>query len=243
MKPDVSIVLLTWNRAPMLRECLHEMFKSLSRELTHDIIIMDNASTDETPLILDSYEGRAETRIVRNRKNVRLNAYKKLFAMARGRLVIEVDDDVLRFPANFDRTFVDYFARYPDYGYLALNVEQNEKTSGAKPDASCYHEDRRGDMVIEEGPAGGWCAAFRRWHYRPFVPLIHFIDFSMSRVEDGFLCGLIGKIWRKRIGIIRSATCLHATGPAYAREYGLLRREHEKYMVGGLPDLADSYSD
>ncbi len=240
-KIDVSIVLLTWNRAPMLKICLHELFKSLSPDLVHEVILMDNASTDETSAILDSYKGKPEVKIVRNRKNLRLNAYKKLFAMARGRLIVEVDDDILHFPDRFDKIFVDYFNAYPDYGYLALNVVQNGKTNGAKVAASFYKDDVRGELVVEEGPVGGWCAAFRRWHYRLFIPIIHFLSFSMARVEDGFISGLIGKIWRKRMGIIKDAVCLHATGSAYAQEFGLLKREHEKYMAGGLPELADQF--
>ena len=64
------------------------------------------------------------------------------------------------------------------------------------------------------------------------------VSFSMARPEDGVLSGIIGKIFRKRIGIIKNAVCLHAVGPAYAREYGLAGREKEKYMAGNLPEMA-----
>lgn len=240
-RPDVSIVLLTWNRAPMLEKCLRGLFKSLSRDLSHEVLLMDNASTDRTPAILDSYKNYREVKIIYNKKNLRLNAYKKLFAMARGRLIIEVDDDILEFPPDFDKTFAEYFKAYPDYGYLALNVVQNDWTDGAKPGPSCYKADVRGEKIVEEGPVGGWCAAFHGRHYRPFIPIIHFLNFSMARVEDGFLSGLIGKIWRKRLGIIRNAVCLHATGPEYAKEFNLLNREHEKYMVADMPEFAKRF--
>ena len=239
--PEVSIVLLTWNRAPFLKICLREMFAAISPAVSREVILMDNCSDDATPDVLAGYADLPNVRIVRNDRNLRLNAYKKLFAMARGRIIIEVDDDILQFPQGFDKIFLDYFKAYPDYGYLALNVIQNELTNGAKPPQSNYHDDVRGDRVVEEGPAGGWCTAFRRIHYSFARPLLAFMSFSMARPEDGVMMGVIGKLFRKRIGIVKNALCLHATGPAYAEKYGLLKREKEKYVAGGLPELAQRF--
>lgn len=241
MRPSLSIVILTWNRAPFLRICLERLFASLSEDVSREIIIMDNASTDDTPLVLAQYERLPNVRVVRNDKNLRLNAYKKLFPLAKGKYIVEVDDDILEFPLHFDRTFVEYFKEFPDYGYLALNVVQNAHTDGAKANALAYREDVRGDKIVEEGPTGGWCTAFRRWHYQLARPLMALFTFSMARPEDGVLMGLMGKIFRKRMGIIKKAVCFHATGPHYAREYGLLAREKEKYEKGGRPDLAAGF--
>ena len=61
---------------------------------------------------------------------------------------------------------------------------------------------------------------------------------SMTNPEDSGMMGFIGKFFRGRIGIIKNALCLHATGPAYAEKRGLLKREKEKYVAGRLPELA-----
>ena len=241
-RPDISIVLLTWNRAPYLEICLKEMFSAFAPDLNREVILMDNCSTDATPEVLNHYSTLPNVRVIRNRKNIRLNAYKKLFSLARGRFVIEVDDDVLRFPQGFDKIFLDYFGSYPDYGYLALNVVQNEKTNGAKPDSSHYKDDIRGDKIVEEGPVGGWCSAFRSFHYRLVSPLLAILSFSMARPEDGVLSGIMHKIFRKRTGIIKNAVCLHAVGPEYAREFGLLKREKDKYLAGRMPEMAAKYA-
>ncbi len=240
-RPEISVVLLTWNRAPFLEICLREMFAAFAPDVTREVILMDNCSSDATPEILSKHADRPNVRVVRNKENLRLNAYKKLFSMARGRFVIEVDDDILQFPAGFDKTFLEYFEAYPDYGYMALNVVQNEKTNGAKPGPSCYKDDVRGEKVVEEGPVGGWCSAFRRIHYRLASPLVAFMSLSMARPEDGVLAGIVGKIFRKRMGIIKKAVCLHATGPEYAREFGLLKREKDKYLAGSLPEMAAKF--
>lgn len=239
--PDISILLLTWNRAPFLERCLREMFASFSPSVEREVILMDNGSTDSTPEVLARYADKPGVRVVRNVKNEALEAYKKLFAMARGRIMVEVDDDVLAFPKGFDQTFIDYFVAFPDYGYLGLNVVQNEKTDGAKGSPSQYKEDIRGTKVVEEGPVGGWCSAFRRRHYLLFKPFLCFFKFSMRRPEDGTLMGFIKVVLRKRIGLIRNAICLHATGPAYSREAGLLDRDIEKYQIGDSPEIAEKY--
>lgn len=242
-RPDASILLLTWNRAPMLETCLRELFASLSTSISREIVLMNNGSTDETPAILAQYNDRPDVRIVNLSENRGLAAYKKLFGMASGRIMIEVDDDVLRFPKDFDRTLVDYLDALPDYGYLALNVVQDESTDGAKPSIAHYRDDVRGDRVVEEGPTGGWCSAFRRRHYRLFRPLIAMLHLSMARCEDGVLMACMQKILRKRVGLVKNAVCLHATGRAYAERYGLLKREVEKYTLGELPEKAAQFRD
>ena len=67
------------------------------------------------------------------------------------------------------------------------------------------------------------------------------MPFSMARPEDGVLSGVIGKIFRKRLGIIKNAMCLHAVGSVYAKEFGLQRREKEKYIAGNMPDFVAQF--
>ena len=240
-RPELSFLLLTWNRAPMLERCLRSFFERISGEVAYELIIMDNASTDRTAEILARYEGREHVRIVRNRENLRLNAYKKLFRLGRGRLLVELDDDVIALPRHFDKTFVRYFKEFPDYGYIGLNVVVDEKTWGAKAPQDQYCEDVRGELVIEEGPVGGWCTAFRRRHYLLFAPFLRLFNFTMARCEDGTLCGFLHVILRKRQGLIKNERCLHATGPYYAKEMGLMDREIDKYENGGQPEVAARY--
>ena len=244
MRPDVSICLLTWNRANFLEICLREMFASMTPTeqggLTREILLMDNGSTDQTPEVLKSYENHPGVRIIRNKRNLRFNAYKRLFFKARGRIIIDLDDDVLKFPKDFDKTLVEYLDTYKDYGFLGCNVVQDEKTKGSRPVDAVYREDVRGNMVVEEGPVGGWCSAFRRKDYLWIKLPIFLFDITAKCPEDAYLASMAWRL-RKRIGIVKNAICLHASGLAYAKEFGHLDREIEKYSVGGMPDLAKKY--
>jgi len=63
----------------------------------------------------------------------------------------------------------------------------------------------------------------------------------MARVEDGFLMGMTEKVFHKRHGIIKDAVCLHATGPAYAREFGLQKVAQEKFNAVGMGKMAEAF--
>ena len=93
----------------MLKVCLESFFAKLSNELPIELIVMDNASTDDTKAVLEKYSQKANVRIVLNQKNLRLNAYKPLFGMARGEYIVDIDDDIIEFPAGFDKSIVDYY--------------------------------------------------------------------------------------------------------------------------------------
>ena len=80
----------------MLKVCLESFFAKLSNELPIELIVMDNASTDDTKVVLEEYSQKANVRIVLNQKNLRLNAYKPLFGMARGEYIVDVDADIGR---------------------------------------------------------------------------------------------------------------------------------------------------
>lgn len=243
-RPEVSICLLTWNRADFLAICLDRLFKALTPTseggLTREIIIMDNGSTDGTAELLSKYRSHPDVKIVTLKKNLRFNAYKRLFYRARGRIIIDLDDDILEFPKDFDRTIVEYLDTYRDYGFLACNVVQNEMTDGNKPRNEKYVDDVRGDKVVEEGPTGGWCSGFRRRDYLWIKLLIFLYDITMKTPEDAYIASLCYRL-KKRIGIIKNAVCFHACGPKYARQYNYLDREIEKYSVGGVPDVAEKY--
>ena len=239
--PVFSFCMLTWNRSPMLKVCLHSFLDRISGDLPYELIVMDNASTDGTKDVLKEFESHPNVRIVLNHKNLRLNAYKPLFGLARGRYMVDLDDDILEFPRDFDKLFLDYFKAFPDYGFLCLNVVQNDKTLGHKPEPECYTEDRRGEKIVEEGPCGGWCAAFRRSHYNLFKFFFNRMNLSISRVEGGVLSGFLHVVLRRRQGVIKEAVCLHATGPYYAEQFGLLKREQEKYEAAGLIKEAGAF--
>ncbi len=237
----ISICILTWNRSTFLEMCFDNLLGKLYYTNNVEITIMCDGENNQTDKVLEKYKENSRIRVVRNKTHIGLNAYKKLFRMLKGDYIIVIDDDVLELPSHFDKTMVEYLNLYPDYGFLALNVIQNEFTNGAKPDESHYKDDVRHDGIVQEGPAGGWCSCFRRRDYRKIRSIFNFNTLSMKQSQDGVLSGLFGKYLKLKRGIIKNAICFHASGPYYAKKFGYLKTEIEKYQSSNLPSFVEHY--
>ncbi|MEK6396461.1 MAG: glycosyltransferase family 2 protein [Terriglobus sp.] len=233
---------MTWNRYKFLEKCLEALVVSTDSPISSEIIVMDNGSTDRTRAVLDRYRNHPRFKIIHRDKNYGLNAYKALLGEGTGEYIVIVDDDVLEFPPNLNEVFVSYMEAFPDYGFLALNVVQNEFTQGAKPTMDHYVEETREGRTIERGPAGGWCACMRRAQYRKIRFRIWLFNLSMRKSEDGMISNQLWRKFKLKFGIIKDQFCFHATGPHYAREFGHLDREIEKYSAAGLTSYVESYS-
>ena len=237
----ITFIILTWNRYKFLEICLQNLVKSISNFNGCEIIIMDNGSDDATYKVLEKYENFKYIKIIKLKKNYGLNAYKKLISLVNSEYTVIVDDDVLSFPEGLDLLFTDYMVSYPDYGFIALNVIQNEFTNGAKPPIENYREDVREYKIIEQGPTGGWCTCFRMSDYKKIKWRFLFSRINMKVSEDGMLSYLFSKRLKLKSGLIKNSLCFHASGPHYAKEYGHLDREIEKYANSGMKDTVKTY--
>jgi glycosyltransferase involved in cell wall biosynthesis len=236
-----SFVILTWNRFRFLETCIEALVQSIADSDHCEVIVMDNGSTDKTDEVLQRYSDSKLVHVIRRDKNYGVNSYKKLFHEAKGEYIVTVDDDVLQFPANIDLLFSEYMDAFPDYGYIALNVLQNEFTNGAKPEPGLYTEETRNGKTMQLGPAGGWCACFRKSDYQKIRLRLKFFRLNMKLSEDGFITWNFKKKLHLKSGLIKDAVCFHACGPYYAQQYGHLDREIEKYSASGLQSFVDEY--
>ncbi|MBF7688987.1 glycosyltransferase family 2 protein [Acinetobacter rathckeae] len=245
MNKKISFVVLTWNRSQMLERSLIELYSSIKNKEYCNIIIFDNASTDNTKEVIsafyNNYSSNIEIICHFSEVNLRLKAYKKLFKLASiADIIVEFDDDVLAFPENVDEIFIQYLESFTKFGFLALNVIQNEHTNGAKPDISHYKEVNIDKLVVEKGPTGGWCSGFRSNDFKKISWLFNLMPISMKSGEDGALQNLF-KLLGKGSGIIKEHKCFHAAGPYYSQQFNLLERDIEKYKAVGLDDFVNNY--
>jgi len=94
--PEVSVILVLFNRAELTLACLRSILENHSDRM--EIIIVDNASQDETPLLLDRLRG---ARIIRNKENKNfLLAVNEAAREARGEYLLLLNNDAQLLPGS-----------------------------------------------------------------------------------------------------------------------------------------------
>jgi abequosyltransferase len=101
-KPLLTIAIPTYNRAGCLKELLSVLADQLKGEPRVELIISDNASPDETPLVVQEFVARGlRVRYIRNAENIGSDAnFLQCFEQARGKYVWLFSDDDLIVPGG-----------------------------------------------------------------------------------------------------------------------------------------------
>ena len=128
-------------------------------------MIWDNASPDGTAEYLRSLD-EPRIRVVMNPENIGQNAYAPAFGLTRAPYLIELDDDVVNAPPEWDEMLLDAFKRLPHIGFLAADLEDDPHDLASR---YRHHIRPHEYTLVEEngvnlltGPAGGGCAMTSR---------------------------------------------------------------------------------
>ncbi len=118
---DLSIVIPTCNRCEMLRDLLQRLHEDVCCEM--EIIVVDGASTDGTPQVLDEF-GRlfgGQLIVIREtRREGFVRAANKGFRAATGRNMIWLNDDARPLPGTLDEAVRQIDSVSPDVAFLAM---------------------------------------------------------------------------------------------------------------------------
>lgn len=100
-KPDISVVVPTYNGQASLRELTHRVAQTLERMgLNWELLLIDDASPDDTPLLGPQLQqAHGQVRYVRLTQNVGQHRATVIgLQMAKGRVVVTMDDDLQQPP-------------------------------------------------------------------------------------------------------------------------------------------------
>ena len=130
-----------------------------------EIVIWDNASTDGTGDYLASLND-PRIRTITSPENIGQNAYARAFRETTSPYMIELDDDVVEAPADWDAKLLEAFVKLPDVGFLAADLEDDPNDEASR----FRHQVRPHEYTLVEengvrlltGPAGGGCAMTSR---------------------------------------------------------------------------------
>jgi GT2 family glycosyltransferase len=164
---NIALVVLTNNRVHLLRQCVENVLGGLS-EVTREIVIWNNGSTDGTRTYLDTLDDPRLT-IVHHEENIGQNAYSRGFAITTAEYLVELDDDVVDAPARWDARLLDAFERLPEIGFLGADLEDDPHDVAAhwryrvRPHE--YTAAEINGVPLLFGPTGGACAITSRGLY------------------------------------------------------------------------------
>jgi len=111
-----SCVILTYNRKDVLKKCLLAVAENTyERRCNYEVIVVNNCSNDGTLKLLDIMGGQFDNYKVLNlNRNYGVIARNRAFNLARGKYIVQIDDDVL-VQKNWDKEVFKYF-RNPQVG-------------------------------------------------------------------------------------------------------------------------------
>lgn len=121
MNPRVSILMPAYNAAPYLREAVDSIMGQSFQDF--ELIVLDDASTDGSVSILNSY---SDSRIVRytSNKNIGLaNILNIGIDMARGEYIARMDADDISLPTRL-QTEVEYLDSHPKIDLVSCGMQQ-----------------------------------------------------------------------------------------------------------------------
>ena len=104
-RPLLTIAIPTYNRARYLSALLHSLSEQVGKDSRVELLISDNASSDETPELIDSLKDKdVLCRYIRNQENIGPDKnFLQCYTEASGKYVWIVGDDDMILPGAVER--------------------------------------------------------------------------------------------------------------------------------------------
>lgn len=127
---DLSVIIISYNTKDTTKKCLAELIKTLQKSptLTSEIIVVDNASTDESVEEVKSLKSKIKSqnitlKMIESKENLgfgRGNNYGLKYA--EGEYVLFLNSDAFVREIDFDK-LLGYLNIHPDIGALTVKLE------------------------------------------------------------------------------------------------------------------------
>lgn len=128
---DLSIIIVNYNGEHYISDCLDSVFES-PLSYSYEVIVVDNASQDDSLKILDSYKNRVQ--LIVNESNVGFaKANNQCLPLCKGRYVLLLNNDtVIRGSAL--QHLLDFYEAHPEAAALSpklLNADGSVQVQGS----------------------------------------------------------------------------------------------------------------
>lgn len=143
----ISLIIATWNGAPTLARTLEAMTALNAPDAGHEIIVVDNASTDDTPAIIAQFKDRLSLIHLHEARRGKGHALNTAMEVAKGDLLVFTDDDVIPDP-DWLRAYERAANAQPEYGFFTGQI----RLDWATPPPRWLEKLGRADMAYGSTP-------------------------------------------------------------------------------------------
>ena len=192
---QATIVMPVYNQAEHTERCLHALAGNDEAEPSYELVVVDNASTDWTPYLLNSFEG--DVQVLSNDTNLGFaRACNQGAKAARGAYVVFLNNDTLPHP-GWLKAMVDVAESDPEVGIVGAKLlyPDSEKVQHAglvlhdgvpeHQHRGADYRDPRVDVQCEMDMVTGACMLVRK---QLFEELGGFDEAYLNGVEDVDFC-------------------------------------------------------
>lgn len=127
--PLLSIIIPTYNRCDLLPKAIESALAQSIED--REVLVCDNASTDQTDDLRESYEARG-VRWVRNGENLGLcgNLHTAVFHHCKGKYFVVLSDDDYLTDTAYLEDACTFLETNPDIGFVHANIVMEDVRSG-----------------------------------------------------------------------------------------------------------------
>ncbi|MEO0106057.1 MAG: glycosyltransferase family 2 protein, partial [candidate division WOR-3 bacterium] len=123
----VSIIIVNYNSAPELRNCLTNI-KALNLNCPFEIIIVDNASVQRLDYLINYFKIYLKVRLIKNYQNVGYaRAVNKGIKTAKGKYILIINPDIIITPGAIEN-MISFMEQQKDIGILAPRLLNFDNT-------------------------------------------------------------------------------------------------------------------
>ncbi len=122
-RPDISVVVCTYNRAALLRRALLSLFAQKTEKRSYEIIVIDNNSADDTPTTVEALKAESPVNLCYFRETRQGNAYARNAGVeqAKASIIAFLDDDCIA-DENWLSNIKSTFDRDPELAFVGGRV-------------------------------------------------------------------------------------------------------------------------
>jgi glycosyltransferase involved in cell wall biosynthesis len=145
---DISIIITVYNYASYIEECINSCLMQNETPLRYEVIVVDDGSTDETPLILNGLKNKLLRKFRIENSGIEI-ASNFGFSKAKGDFIVRVDADDKLLPNYLYYMHKNLAKEYDFYysDYKVINADGKVVSSMNLPDFNAAEIRKRGDFL------------------------------------------------------------------------------------------------